>query len=723
MITPRLDNLSEEPSWRGCIDAFTGAMFRGWVLSTDNLLKPVNLDVYLLGVLVGRTSTHLSRGDIAKTVGLPIKSGFQFSIHSISTEKASEVLSEVKRRAGSPLSLKAVITIKIADTEVELPFSSKLKKALIDVSQLGASLDAAIGTKIKNEYIAIRDQLLQSTTFEPELGAADVRVIAYYLPQFHPVPENNEWWGPGFTEWTNVVSAKRYLPDHHQPRIPADLGFYDLRIESVQLEQIALAKQYLVTGFCYYYYWFSGKTLMTMPIDRHLEMGYDFDFCLCWANENWSRRWDGSENDVLMAQRHVAEDDISFIRSCIKYFRSPRYIKIDGAPFLQVYRVSLLENPSETIERWREIVRSEGFPGLHVSMVEFGDLQNPFDYGCDSSSQFMPHGCDVEERTADFEGVDPSFRGKIYDYSDFVRAEIARPPVSHIQFRGAMPSWDNTSRKGVAGNIIHGATPALFELWMSHLVNFTRQNLPEGLRFIFITAWNEWAEGAHLEPDRKLGHKNLQAVRTSQMDDRRVLAQLAYSADGSPLLDETSAVWQLVDKLMNANSQLANLVRLRHGKRDRSREWLPTFVVVDEEIIQVSDAPATSRAWIEGFNGRPSLDIKQIILSEKGGIDIRGWVYCPSVRIPDTLPLFISLKSEHEGSRRRRLAMIWNRESRQDVVDALKLSADYVRCGFTSSVSLRGVPAGRYELEILVPDQVRLKSAVAVPANISLVVG
>lgn len=723
MITPRLDNLSEEPSWRGCIDAFTGAMFRGWVLSTDNLLKPVNLDVYLLGVLVGRTSTHLSRGDIAKTVGLPIKSGFQFSIHSISTEKASEVLSEVKRRAGSPLSLRAVLTIKIADTEVELPFSSKLKKAVIDVSQLGASLDAAIGTKIKNDYIAIRDQLLQSTTFEPELGAADVRVIAYYLPQFHPVPENNEWWGPGFTEWTNVVSAKPYLPEHHQPRIPADLGFYDLRIESVQLEQIALAKQYRVTGFCYYYYWFSGKTLMTMPIDRHLEMGYDFDFCLCWANENWSRRWDGSESDVLMAQRHVAEDDISFIRSCIKYFRSPRYIKIDGAPFLQVYRVSLLENPSETIERWREIVRSEGFPGLHVSMVEFGDLQNPFHYGCDSSSQFMPHGCDVEEKTTDFEGVDPNFKGKIYDYSDFVRAEIARPPVSHIQFRGAMPSWDNTSRKGVAGNIIHGATPALFELWMSHLVNFTRQNLPEGLRFIFITAWNEWAEGAHLEPDRKLGHKNLQAVRNSLMDDRRVLAQLAHSADGSLLLDETSAVWQLVEKLMNANSQLANLVRLRYGKRDRSREWLPTLVIVDEEIIQVSDAPAMSRAWIEGFNGRPSLDLKQIILSEKSGIDIRGWVYCPNVRIPDTLPLFISLKPEHEGSRRRRLAMIWNRESRQDVVDALKLSADYVRCGFTSSVSLRGVPAGRYELEILVPDQVRLKSAVAVPANISVVVG
>jgi len=718
-ITSSLVNLSVAPLWRGCIDAFTGVVIRGWVVSTENLLKPVNLDLYVCGILIAKTSSRLNRSDIAKSVALPIKAGFQVSIHGVATETVATVLVELKKIKTPKVPLQSLVTVKIDGTDHVLPFSSRLRKEQIEIAPLAEIFDTAIGAKVRNEYISIRDQLMESSTFAAEAEAGDVRAIAYYLPQFHPFPENDEWWGTGFTEWTNVVTAKPYLPDHYQPHLPADLGFYDLRLDSVHRDQIALARKYSVSGFCYYYYWFSGKTLMTMPIDRHVEQDYDFDFCLCWANENWSRRWDGSENDVLMAQRHVAEDDVAFIRSCLKYFKSPRYIKIDGAPLLQVYRVSLLENPQETIARWREIVMAEGFPGLHVSMVESFGLDKPYDHGCDSSSQFPPHGTLAEARTKEYADLDPIFTGKIYDYTEIVRSEIARPPADHMQFRTAMPSWDNTSRKGPAGTIFHGASPQAFEAWLTHLAENARATLPEGQRLVFINAWNEWAEGAHLEPDRKNGHAWLQAVRRALTPDHKGLAALTAPGATPEGLAETQ---QLVERLLNSNAQLKAILKPRYGLMASRAS---RFAQVTDDLLEVVPGPAESRAWIDSLNGRDMLNLPLAALARQQGLVLRGWVRAPGINLWKTVPLFVSLKDvfPDNGLPRRVMASIFDRESRPDVVESLGLDESALWCGFSVQTNLRDVPPGRYELEIAVADLRNPNQAIAIPAAIALILG
>src|SRR2546422_3290767 len=192
-----------------------------------------------------------------------------------------------------------------------------------------------------------------------------MRVVAFYLPQFHPIPENDQVWGKGFTEWSNVVKTRPLFPGHYQPHLPADLGFYDLRLPEVREAQAGLAHAYGVSGFCYYHYWFNGRRLLHRPFDEVLRSGSpNFQFCLCWANENWTRRWDGGDHNVFVAQKHSLEDDERHIDHLISAFSDKRYIKIHGRPLLLVYRTGQLPAPAETAALWRRRVEAAGFPGL-----------------------------------------------------------------------------------------------------------------------------------------------------------------------------------------------------------------------------------------------------------------------------------------------------------------------------------------------------------------------
>ena len=193
-----------------------------------------------------------------------------------------------------------------------------------------------------------------------------VRLIAFFLTQFHPTVENDQWWGKGFTEWTNVTRARPLFAGHDQPRLPADLGFYDLRLQEVRHEQIELARQYGVDGFCYHYYWFSGTRLLNRPLDDMLaDPESNMPFCLCWANENWTRRWDAAAHEILIAQQHLPDDDLNFIKGLIPFFEDPRYIRLDGAPFLIVYRPT--ESPAPAPNRG----------DLAPVLQEHGDRTNP----------------------------------------------------------------------------------------------------------------------------------------------------------------------------------------------------------------------------------------------------------------------------------------------------------------------------------------------------------
>ncbi|CAI2932539.1 glycosyltransferase WbsX family protein [Aminobacter niigataensis] len=340
---------------------------------------------------------------------------------------------------------------------------------------------------------------------------ADVRLIAYYLPQYHAIAENDAWWGKGFTEWRNVARAFPVFEGHYQPRMPGELGYYDLRLPEVMERQVELAKLYGISAFCFHFYWFGGRRLLEGPLDHYLETtSLDLPFCLCWANETWSRRWSGREQDVLMAQRHSAEDDIAVIHGLDKYFRDERYLKIDGKPVFTVYRASLFPDLKATITRWRGEMERMGYPGIYLIATNAFDFAGHEQYGFDALSEFPPH----QVRTPSIENTlaVSHFRdgGRIRNYADVVAAERAKPTGQGVVHPGVMPSWDNSARRPSSAQIYHGSTPRLFEEWLTHAMQRTTKNPPDQ-RLVFINAWNEWGEGAYLEPDLRYGYAYLDA--------------------------------------------------------------------------------------------------------------------------------------------------------------------------------------------------------------------
>ncbi len=366
---------------------------------------------------------------------------------------------------------------------------------------------------------------------EPPDPVGLVRSLAFYLPQYHPIPENDEWWGAGFTEWRNVVGAKPLFKGHYQPHLPADLGFYDLRVPETREAQADLARAHGLTGFCYYHYWFNGRRLLNRPFDEVLATRRpQFPFCLCWANENWTRRWDGLERDILLSQEYSLEDDRAHIAHLLPAFADDRYIKIDGRPLFLVYRTSSLPDPARTAEIWRESGRRAGFPDLYLVRVEsHGPDVDPAKIGFDAAVEFAPHWRwlpSAIRRRERWDGVarfynqlqkaglmSSAYRHhRIYSYAALSERMRAKPPVPYTRFRCATPGWDNSPRRQRDANIFDGSTPELYGRWLEALVQDTLARQRGDERIVFVNAWNEWAEGNHLEPDRRWGRAYLEAT-------------------------------------------------------------------------------------------------------------------------------------------------------------------------------------------------------------------
>lgn len=348
-----------------------------------------------------------------------------------------------------------------------------------------------------------------------------VRLIAFYLTQFHPIPENNQWWGKGFTEWTNVTKAQPLFDGHYQPHLPADFGFYDLRVRETRREQIRLAKDYGIDGFCYHYYWFSGTRLLHQPLDDMLaDPASDMPFCLCWANENWTRRWDAAEHQILIAQRYLPEDDINFIKSLVPFFSDPRYIRVDGKPILVVYRPQHLPDARRTAALWRDYCRSIGIGEIHLCAALTHGNMDFGQFGFDSGVEFPPHNLQNRNLASGMAFRVP-FSGYVVDYREIAEAYLERRYTSSNVFRGVFPAWDNTPRTGGRGVIVLGSSPENYECWLGRAIEKTQQDFPGDERLLFINAWNEWAEGCHLEPDREHGHAYLRATRDARSDPAR----------------------------------------------------------------------------------------------------------------------------------------------------------------------------------------------------------
>lgn len=343
------------------------------------------------------------------------------------------------------------------------------------------------------------------------------RLIAFYLPQFHTIPENDDWWGKGFTEWTNVLPAQPCFSGHEQPRLPGELGAYDLRNPGVMTAQAALAKAYGVSGFCFYHYWFDGRRLLEDPVDGFLSSGEpDFPFCLCWANENWTRRWDGMDAEILIAQGYKDDWAPRFFRDALPYLKDQRYITVDGEPILLIYRIDLIPDAADVIRAWKAMAVAEGLKGLHVAGVQFIGMASdtPVRLGADATVEFPPH-LGPSERTLIKPSAMPDmrrdFEGYVEDYVAAAKHYIRKPPPPVRYYRGIIPSWDNTARRKNRSHIYVNASPEVYEMWLKYLLDYA-VFAPGGQPFVFINAWNEWAEGAYLEPDKRYGRAYLEAT-------------------------------------------------------------------------------------------------------------------------------------------------------------------------------------------------------------------
>ena len=430
----------------------------------------------------------------------------------------------------------------------------------------------------------------------PRPGQLRAKAIAFYLPQFHPIPENAEWWGRGFTEWTNVTKARPQFEGHYQPHLPGELGFYDLRLESSIRQQVDLARQYGLHGFCFHYYWFGGRRLLRQPLDIFFDAGIDFPFCLCWANENWTRRWDGYDSEVLMSQVHGADNDLAFIQDLEPYLRDSRYIRVDGRPLVSVYRPSILPDAAATLKRWRQHCRDVGIGEIFLAMVQF-DALDPTEYGFDAAMEFPPHklagGLDAINHSLDI--LNPGYQGHVVHYQSIVDRAREWPVPDYPLVRSVFPGWDNEARRPGKGYTFAFSSPARYKDWLSFAVQYAEQRPVAGERLVMINAWNEWAEGAHLEPDRRYGRAYLQATREvlERSEDVTALASdrpriTVVSHDAHPHGAQYLAL-HLVRELSRTFGYGVDVVLLGEG------ELAPAFA----EVATVHDASAIRNNPVE----------------------------------------------------------------------------------------------------------------------------
>ena len=356
------------------------------------------------------------------------------------------------------------------------------------------------------------------------------RLIAFYLPQYYPIPENDGWWGKGFTEWTNVAKAKPLFPGHLQPNLPADFGFYDLRVSETRIAQAELAKNHGIEAFCYWHYWFDGKRLLERPFTEVLESGEpDFPFCLAWANQSWSGMWYGAPDRVLVEQTYPGEPDFKkHFYALLKAFSDERYVTVDGKPLFLVYYPIGLPNPRQFSDCWRQLASKEGLEGLYLAAIT-GREWDPEKNGFDATIVHNP-GVGFEALGRIRNGKKHNYwkkltgsdfdewyrlclhRPTIYQYSDFIKHALPVLSTEFEQYPCVTPNWDNTPRNGQHGIVLQNSTPTLFAEHLGAAMQQVAQQ-PEDKRLVFIKSWNEWAESNYLEPDQRFGVKYLEAIK------------------------------------------------------------------------------------------------------------------------------------------------------------------------------------------------------------------
>jgi lipopolysaccharide biosynthesis protein len=355
----------------------------------------------------------------------------------------------------------------------------------------------------------------------------DPRIIAFYLPQLHPTPENDEWWGRGFTEWTNVTKARPLFRGHYQPHLPADLGFYDLRLPETRVAQAELAAEYGIHGFCYYHYWFHGRRMLGRILGEVRQSGEpDFPFAICWANESWTKTWVGGDRDILLHQTYSDEDDLAHIRYLIPFFEDRRYIRVGDRPLFVIYNIeTLADRVAQLQDIWNRELQAAGIPELYLCCVRHAPPA-----GFEATINFFPNFDLIPFTNVDklkygyVRKLGSAYKHTIVSYSELAANIMAMPYPEYRMYHCPVPSWDNTPRRMELGSLVlKDSTPQVFEGWLRVALEDTVRRFAGHERLVFVNAWNEWAEGTHLEPDQKWGHGYLEAVRNARSSlDRTV---------------------------------------------------------------------------------------------------------------------------------------------------------------------------------------------------------
>lgn len=549
-----------------------------------------------------------------------------------------------------------------------------------------------------------------------------VRLIAFYLPQFHPIPENDAWWGRGFTEWTNVARARPLFRGHQQPRRPSDLGYYDLRVPEVREQQAALARGYGIHGFCYYYYWFGGRRLLSRPLDEMLASGRpDFPFCLCWANENWTRRWDGAEHEVLIRQDHSPESDVRFILDALPILQDRRYIHYDGKPVLLVYRAGILEDPLRTTGTWRETCRVHGIPEVHLVAAQTFGMVDPTPLGFDAAVEFPPHGIAGHRLDHEVVDLDPGFEGKIHDYRDAVDYSLHRPPTPYRLHRGVMVSWDNTPRRRLQAHVWHHGTPEAYGHWLRGVIESSGHDPTDPEPLVFVNAWNEWAEGAHLEPDEIWGHAYLLATRRA----------LLSATPGPPVVPRRAADLddlspdELRAALQRARRELEAYRRANAALRDEleiadiiEQPMVTAFLPERPSWLPPGEIPVAGQLHLDDFG--PCDERGRLMVARGRRLHLRGWAVTegidPAGKDAGSCLLLHGIETDV-----LLFAPLPRRIARPDVVAALASEGVEapLESGFAGSVWYEGASPGIYRLGLIQAEAGRVAVAIS-PREIAI---
>lgn len=488
-------------NWEGHIDYLNRFEAKGWVWNPLCPEDELRVEAVLNGEVIGSVTANEYRDDLfkyGKGTGLY---GFHLKFHDQVLGNTAPEFKAIK-----PEGFKL-------NNEIALPPLSGIKFTKKRTGSFSELYEAHAKFTAPGEFF----EEYKEDIINPDIiSQAEIKplLIAFYLPQFHPIDENDNFWGKGFTEWRQLFKSVSKFPGHYQPRVPRDLGFYDLNQLNAFRKQVEMALKSGIGGFAYYYYWFNKKRVLEKPIELMLNSDVDMPFILIWANENWTRTWDGAESEVLLKQDYRQEDDDALVADWVRHFNDRRYIKLNQRPFFVIYNPKNIPDAKNTIERWRRMISKKIRTEPLIFMAQtFGEL-DPSKYGLDGALEFPPHKLSQNLQGREMpDSYSPDFKGRVIEYDDFVDVSLKEPlNVGYPLVKTIVPSWDNDCRRPNRGLTLESSTPLKYQKWLEELINRAIRNPIEGTPIVAINAWNEWAEGAYLEPDVYYGSAYLNST-------------------------------------------------------------------------------------------------------------------------------------------------------------------------------------------------------------------